>query len=471
MKALVLTMAVLGGIFAVPAAAERQDTDDHSKNFVKRGQVPIEIAKDLHAQGSDLAFKGRLIIAGTYQGTGIFTSIKKKPYVRQLGFLPCEGGQGDVTVFGNYVFQSVDSPRVGPTCKPDDSTAAGQNAHVAGQAWEGIRIIDISNPKRPEYVGAVDVPCGSHTNTLLPGKEKSYLYIESYPLGAQGVDCSVATHRKVQIIEFPTDDPTKAKLTDKTIDVSPAIGCHDISTFPDKGLMVGACISDSRIWDISKDPTNPTLLATINNPQISIHHSTALTWDGKILVLGDEFGGAEGGGCTGDEDSGVGAAWFYDITDPSAPQMLGSHSLPRVPQPTGPDGADRVRCTNHNFNVIPMKDPKKYLLAVSYYMGGIAVVDFSDPTDPTEAGYYVTHPGGIMQDTWSAYWYQGRIYTNDYLSGIGVGVYFFKGTGKKKAYFFKKSALNPSGEMNPQVQIFDSLNRPAGGKSSRVRDF
>jgi hypothetical protein len=100
-----------------------------------------------------------------------------------------------------------------------------------------------------------------------------------------------------------------------------------------------------------------------------------------------------------------------------------------------------------------MKDPNKYLLAVCYYMGGIAVVDFSDPADPTEAGHYVTAPGGIPQDTWSSYWYQGRIYTNDYGSSLGVGVYTFKGTSHKQAYFFAKSALNPKGEMNPQVQI------------------
>jgi hypothetical protein len=178
-----------------------------------------------------------------------------------------------------------------------------------------------------------------------------------------------------------------------------------------------------------------------------------MTWDGKYLILGDEYAGAAGGGgCTGNEDSNVGAAWFYDISDPSAPENVGHHSLPRVPQPKSPVEAERFRCTNHNFNVIPLKDPKKYLLAVSYYMGGIAVVDFSDPSDPTEVAHYVVNDQ-VSQDTWASYWYNGRIYTNDYLSELGVGVYEFKGTtSPRDTYFFR-------GEMNPQVQFDGNLRK------------
>lgn len=455
--AVVTAAGLIAGSMLWSAARAKQDEDDHSDNFKQKTRLPIVIDKksELHAQGSDLAFKGKFLYAGSYQGPSVWKILKRKPFIKQLGFLPCEGGQGDISVLGNYLFVSVDSPRVGPTCKPEDSAAAGQNVHVAGQAWEGLRIIDISNPKRPKEAGSVDMPCGSHTHTLLPGETKSYIYIESYPLGAQGQDCSVATHRKVQIVEVPNSDPTKAKLLDKTIDVSPVIGCHDITTFPQKGIMFGACINQSFIWDISKDPTAPELLSTIENPEVQVHHSTAMTWDGKYLVLGDEHAGAAGGGCVGDEESTVGAAWFYDITDPTNPVLVGHHSLPRTPPPADDEReAEAFRCTNHNFNVIPMKDPKKYLLAVSYYAGGIAVVDFSDPSDPTEVGHYLHQPEGINPDTWSSYWYNGRIYTNDYSSRLGIGVYRFKGTaGRRKTHFFGKTSLNPKGEMNPQVQI------------------
>lgn len=434
----------------VQASPARRLADDHSDNLVQKALTPIKIDKGVTAQGSDLAFKGKLVFAGSYQGLGIFKRLARKPFIKQLSFLQCAGGQGDVSVLGDYAFASVDSPLTGPTCSIEDTAAATNDQVAAGEAWEGIRIYDISDPFHPRYLESVYTDCGSHTHTLLPGATTSYIYIESYPLSGQSAsNCSYVSHRKVQIIEFPTADPTRAKLLDQTMDTTPAIGCHDITTFPDRDLMAGACISQSMIWDI-KDPKNPVLLSTITNPDISIHHSTAMTWDGKILVLGDEFGGAEGGGCVGDEDSTVGAAWFYDVTDPANPVELGHHSLPRVPQPSSGDGADRVRCTNHNFNVIPVRSDK-YLLAVCYYMGGIAVVDFTDPTDPTEVAHYVTMPGGVPQDTWSSYWYNGRIYTNDFQSQLGVGVYAFKGTtNQTQTRFFR-------GEMNPQVQFEGNL--------------
>ena len=442
---------VIGSLAPAGPAGAGHNEDDHSDNFKEKTRLQIEIDKDVYAQGSDLAFKNDLLFAGTYQGFGVFRIFRHAPHLKQISFMQCPGGQGDISVLGNYVFLSVDSTLVGDTCSPEDTAAADNATVTSGGAWEGLRIFDVSDPTRPKWLTSIATDCGSHTHTLLPGKTKSYVYIESYPLSGQNPNCNYGSHRKVQIIEFPTADPKKAKLLDNTIDTSPAIGCHDITTFPDRGLMAGACVTQSMIFDIS-DPVNPVVLATIENPDIQIHHSTAMTWDGKILVLGDEYGGAAApGGCTGDEDSTIGAAWFYNVEDPANPTLLGHHALPRVPNPPDEQAeADRYRCTNHNFNVIPVRDGR-YLLAVSYYMGGIAVVDFTDPADPTEIGHYLRNPGELGQDTWAAYWYNGRIYTNDYVSRHGVGVYTFKSTARKvKTRWFR-------GEMNPQVQFEGNL--------------
>jgi hypothetical protein len=450
--AVAMIAAVLTGVSV--ASASHNEADEHSKNFKQLTLKQIPLGKDAYAQGSDLAFKDDLVIAGTYEGTAIYKILKGAPYIKQVGWLPCAGGQGDVSVMGDYVIVSVDSALVGPTCKPADTAGASAATYASGGAWEGLRIIDISNPTRPKYVTSVDIPCGSHTNTLLPGKAKTYVYIESYPLSGQGVDCNYATHRKVQIVEIPNDNPRKAKLLEETIDVSPNIGCHDITTFPERKLMFGACINQSVIWSI-KNPTQPEELARITNPRMQIHHSTAMTWDGKVLILGDETGGAAAGGGTGQESSPVGAAWFYDVTKPDSPTLLGSYSYPRgIPAPS-PDRPDGWRWTNHNFNVIPMKNEKKYLLAVCYYMGGVAVVDFTDPSDAKELGYYVASPDDVPPDTWSSYWYNGRIYTNDHVSLHGVGVYEFEGTtSPKTTRFFGDGKFNPQGEVNPQVQIW-----------------
>ena len=79
-------------------------------------------------------------------------------------------------------------------------------------------------------------------------------------------------------------------------------------------------------------------------------------------------------------------------------------------------------------------------------MGCLAVVNFSNPANPREAGFFLPNVDGELPDMWSAYWYNGRIYTNDHLSGYGVGAFRMRGLGQKKVYFF-------SPRLNPQTQI------------------
>jgi hypothetical protein len=270
---------------------------------------------------------------------------------------------------------------------------------------------------------------------------------------SQSDTCNAAAgHGSVGIVKFPTNDPSKAELIDP-FDVTPTplpndapIGCHDLQAWPEEDIVIAACITESQVWDIS-DPAKPEILARITNPDVQIHHSAAFTWDGKYAIISDEYGGAAGGGgCTGDKDSTVGAMWFYNIEDPANPVLEGNYSLPRVPAWDDEQEAQRARCTTHLYTILPMKDPSKYIAIGSYYSGGISAVDFSDPSDPQEIGHYLHQPGGVLPDTWSTYWYNGRIYTNDYLSGFGVGVFKMKGTGKRKVNFY-------DGGLNPQTQI------------------
>ena len=138
--------------------------------------------------------------------------------------------------------------------------------------------------------------------------------------------------------------------------------------------------------------------------------------------------------------------WFYDISDPTDPVELGHHSLPRIPEVDSAAEAERFRCTTHNFNVVPFRDASRYVVVSSYYSGGIAAIDFSDPATPEEIAYYVHRPGGVNPDTWAAYWYNGRIYTNDFQSTFGVGVYELAGTTSRKVVRYFR------GDTNPQVQ-------------------
>ena len=94
--------------------------------------------------------------------------------------------------------------------------------------------------------------------------------------------------------------------------------------------------------------------------------------------------------------------------DGSTPeQPLSSWKVPRVQ-------GELPNCTMHNFNTVPTY--KRNLLISSAYSAGTTVIDFSDPRRPVEVGHHDPHGA----NTWSSYWYNGHIYTND--GGRGVDV-------------------------------------------------
>jgi hypothetical protein len=431
-------------------AADDTSADFHSANFQKLGRTPIEIGDGELAQGSDLAFKGNQLIAGAYEGVGLYR-IRSGGNLTQLSFFDCPGSQGDVTVLGNTMFVSVDSPssnsRQSATC---NNTPTTDSANSVGK--EGLRIVDISDPRAPRQIGFVETECGSHTQTLIPGATTSYIYVQSYPLTPESV-CTELSHPEGEfsVVKVPNANPAAARVV-AVPDVLPAtvtpdtVGCHDTGVLPAKDLAVASCLGAWALLDIS-NPVRPKTLSTVQNAAIELDHSAQLTWDGKYAVIGDEHAGAAGGGgCSPSQASPVGAMWFYNITDPSKPVLEGSYSLPRVPPVDTAEEVDRFRCTTHNYMVVPMRDQNRYVAVSPYYSGGLSVVDFTDPSAPRELGYYLPQVGGANPDMWSGYWYRGRIYTNEHASQLGLSVFKMEGLGNTQVQ-------DLGSVTNPQTQV------------------
>ena len=72
----------------------------------------------------------------------------------------------------------------------------------------------------------------------------------------------------------------------------------------------------------------------------------------------------------------------------------------------------------HNGNIIPVVG--RYLFVAAWYGGGTSVIDFTDPTQPQEIAFYKATGGRGTADTWSSYWYNGKIYANDIVRGLDV---------------------------------------------------
>ena len=444
----VLTLAVVVGalMVAAPAVAHERglgsswltaedhpgwywpSTSSQTDNFEMIGSVSRTRASSTY-RNSDLAFWGRLAYAGHYDGFQIIdVGNPRKP--RQLVDYPCPGSQHDVSVWGGrLLFVSVETPRSGPGC---DST-------TQSPGFEGIRIFDVSNPRAPSLIAGVPTDCGSHTHTLVPDVENDrvLLYIASYtasviPISEFGNECvrfdenGERAHNKISVVEVPLDDPASASVVSEPRfpqndrnDVPGFLGCHDITVFTAIDRAASACMDEGQIWDIS-DPENPQTIARIHNPNVEFFHSATWSADGERVVFGDEAGGGTGPRCRNQDPKTLGALWFYDVDgldnmdDTTVEPWRGSWKVPRIQEKLTPEQAQDPNCTMHNFNVVPTK--KRDVLVSSAYAAGTTMVDFTNPSQPSEVGHLDPHGA----NTWSAYWYDGHIYTND--GGRGVDI-------------------------------------------------
>jgi hypothetical protein len=261
---------------ATPAAAQE---DVHSPNMTLLRNLP----KVDGATQSDLAFQGDYAYAGTYSGLRVI-DISDPANATQAAFEPCNGGQFDVSVWGDLLFASVDTPQTNPGCNSSNTSTANPNA------WEGVRIFDISDPTDPSLITSVRTDCGSHTHTLVPaGKGSLFIYVSSYALTATSVGPNCEQfHGKISVIHVPTGNPANARVVaEPTVDVPvfesdrvelfpPVVppgflldtdGCHDITVLQPRKLAAAACLSVGQLWDIS-DPTAPQPIHTFTTPEV-----------------------------------------------------------------------------------------------------------------------------------------------------------------------------------------------------------
>ena len=390
--------------------------DLHSDNMALLKNLPKVDA----ATQSDLAFEGDYAYAGTYSGFRVI-DISDPAAAQQVAFKPCNGGQGDVSIYNGLLFSSVDTPQTKPDCDSANTTTSNPTA------WEGVRVFDVRDPSNIKHIASVRTDCGSHTHTLAPaGKGSLFIYVASYGLTATsiGPHCK-QDHGKISVIHVPLNNPAKATVvaTPETVGVPvfdasrlelddlvpPGFlldtrGCHDITVLKPLKLAAAACLSVGQIWDIS-DPTKPKVLHTLTTGEVRAWHSATFTWDGKRAVFGDEAGGGGLPRCRAQDPMTTGAVWIYDV---GSGAELGHYKLPR---------AETGTCTMHNFNLVP--GVSRDILVSAAYTAGTTVADLTDPANPVEIGFYRAGDP-IAADTWSSYWHNGFIYGNDITRGFDV---------------------------------------------------
>lgn len=371
---------------------------------------------DAGAFHSDIAFWGDYAIQGSYGGLNIYDISKpeKTTFVTEFS---CVGGQGDPSVSpdGTLVFMSVDSSRSDDGCDSSFQTATNPDS------WEGIRIIDISDLDDIQQVATVETDCGSHTHTLVPGDEDTlYLYVSSYGPNPAFPDCQ-PPHDKISIVEVPLDDPASAFVVNEAVlfpdgGAAGTAGCHDITVFPEKDLAGGACMGEGVLLDIS-DPVNPYVITSVTDANFAFWHSATFLNDASGVIFTDELGGGAGATCVEELYPERGANAYFDIVGEGDDRELVFRSYYKIPRLQGDD----ENCVAHNGSIIPTANGRVYMVQ-SWYQGGVSIVDYTDPENPTEIAWFERGKASefFLGGSWSAYWYNGYIYSSDILKGLDV---------------------------------------------------
>jgi hypothetical protein len=250
------------------------DNPDDPKVQTVLGQLGMgnnpKIPKSVHlviAQlafaNSDLAFQGNHLFQGNFYGVNIF-DISNPANTQLLTSMVCPGGQGDVSVYKNLLFMSVEMPNGRLDCgvegfppepppadeekdkdkakddkdkdkdskdgkdgKDKDKEEPKRHLPAAQKdRFRGVRIFDISDIRSPKQVAAVQTCRGSHTHTLVidpNDKENVYIYVSGTSFVRQPEELAGCSGEKpdkdpntalfrIDVIKVPLAAPQEAKI-------------------------------------------------------------------------------------------------------------------------------------------------------------------------------------------------------------------------------------------------------------------
>ncbi len=403
------------------------------------------VANRLDFSNSDIAFDGHRLFMGSFHGYNVY-DIEESKNPKLLASIVCPGGQGDVSVYKNLLFMSVEQGRGRIDCGTQ-----GHQSAVSSERFRGVRIFDITDVAKPRQVAAIQTCRGSHTHTLVPDpRDPSSLYVygsgTSVVRAAEELAGCIDKDPKddpntalfsIDVIKVPLNAPDQARIVNRPrIFADPSTGniaglwlggthgegtqrtsatnqCHDITVFPQIGLAAGACSGNGILIDIS-DPEHPTRLDQVLDANFAYWHSATFNNDGTKVIFTDEWGGGTRPRCRATDPPTWGADAIFDIVDKKL-KFAGYFKMPAVQ-------TEQENCVAHNGSLIPV--PGRDIMVQAWYQGGISAYDFTDSAHPVEIAYFDRGPLDAKQlylgGYWSAYWFNGQIYASEIARGLDI---------------------------------------------------
>jgi hypothetical protein len=416
------------------------------------------------AFNSDLAFSGNFAIQGNYNGYVVWDiSRPNRPSLAKT--FQCPASQDDVSVYKNLLFVSSES-----TSGRLDCGTVPDSAQVSEHRMRGIRVFDVTDIRNPRYIGNVQTCRGSHTHTLVtdPNDPNNvYIYVSGSAAvrpAAELAGCSDLTPEedpnssrfRIEVIQVPVANPQNARIVNgarifegltaapQRSQTAPAGGggggggrggaagggggggraaaagapaaassrtgpeqCHDITVYPGAGLGGGACRGYGILLDI-RNPAQPRRLAAVADTNFATWHSVTFNNDGNKVLWTDEWGGGTAPRCRAEDSKVWGGDAVYDIVGGNRPEFRGYYKMPAAQ-------TEQENCVAHNGSLIPI--PGRDVKVQGWYQGGVSIFDWTDSRNPVEIAYFDRGP--LVADTlrtagsWSAYWYNGYIYSSE----------------------------------------------------------
>lgn len=401
---------------------------------------------DMAVANSDLAFRDNYVILGNFNGFMIYDVTDPAAPELVTSFL-CPGGQGDVSIYENLLFVSVEEPRGRIDCG-----FAGAPRPVDPERFRGVRIFDLSDLRQPRQVAAVQTCRGSHTNTLVSAPDDPdhvYVYVSGASFVRPGEELEGCSRLgpdedpetslfQIEVIQVPLAAPENARIVNEVrIFADEATGridglwpggdhgegtqrtritdhCHDITVYPEIGLAAGACSGNGILIDI-RDPANPRRIHEVVDPNFAYWHSATFNNDGTSVIFTDEWGGGMAPRCRATDPMEWGANAIFRLVDGERLEFASYYKMP-APQ------TDTENCVAHNGSLVPV--PGRDIKVQAWYQGGVSVFDFTDPENPFEIAFFDRGPLSAttlyLGGYWSTYWHNGLVYGAEIARGLDI---------------------------------------------------
>jgi hypothetical protein len=427
---------------------------------------------------SDLGFTKNYVAQGNFSGFQVW-DISNPARPTLANWYVCPGSQVDVSFYKNLLFLSHESMSGRVDCG-----IQGVPDSISKDRARGIRVYDVSDMSKPIPLTVVQTCRGSHTHTVVedPKDNKNvYVYVSGSAGVRSHLELAGCSDRypaedpnsslfRIEVIQVPLAAPGSARVVSSArifdnLDAAPRNSarniadsverasrggrggggggggagaaaaadsaaraaaarrealrppgptqCHDITVYPWARLAGGACGGYGLLLDLS-DVKNPKRIGAAADSNFAFWHSATFNNDASKVIFTDEWGGGTSPRCRNTDKYEWGANALFDIDAQKQMHFRSYYKMPAVQ-------TSIENCVAHNGSLVPV--PGRDIMVQGWYQGGVSVFDFTDTKRPIEIAYHDRGPIDTVlavAGSWSAYWYNGYIYSSEIGRGLDV---------------------------------------------------